>query len=53
MSVVALEASSVKKVYTKNGQPLEILDVERFSVRDPTGLKPEIFLLPEQEISRY
>src|SRR2546427_422343 len=52
VSVVALEASSVKKVYTKNGQPLAILDVERFSVREgelitvigPSGCGKSTFL---------
>ena len=52
MSVVALEASSVRKVYTKNGQPLAILDVERFSVREgelitvigPSGCGKSTFL---------
>ena len=52
MSAVALEASSVRKVYTRNGQPLEILDVERFSVREgelitvigPSGCGKSTFL---------
>ncbi|TMI17534.1 MAG: ATP-binding cassette domain-containing protein, partial [Betaproteobacteria bacterium] len=52
VSVVALEASSVRKVYTKNGQPLAILDVERFSVREgelitvigPSGCGKSTFL---------
>ena len=34
MSAIALEASGVKKVYLKNGRPLEVLDVERFAVRE-------------------
>jgi len=52
MSEVALEATGVKKVYTKNGRPLEILDVERFSVRErefitvigPSGCGKSTFL---------
>ena len=52
MSAVALEASSVRKVYTRNGQPLAILDVERFSVREgelitvigPSGCGKSTFL---------
>jgi len=52
MSEIALEASGVKKVYTKNGRPLEILDVERFSVRSrefvtvigPSGCGKSTFL---------
>jgi len=52
MSEIALEASGVKKVYTKNGRPLEILDVERFSVRErefitvigPSGCGKSTFL---------
>jgi len=52
VSVVALEASSVRKVYTRNGQPLAILDVERFSVREgelitvigPSGCGKSTFL---------
>jgi NitT/TauT family transport system ATP-binding protein len=52
MSTIALEASGVKKVYTKNGQPLEVLDVERFSVREgefvtvigPSGCGKSTFL---------
>jgi NitT/TauT family transport system ATP-binding protein len=31
---VAIEAAGVRKSYTKNGQALAVLDVERFSVRD-------------------
>jgi NitT/TauT family transport system ATP-binding protein len=31
---VALEASAVRKTYTKNGRTLAVLDVERFAVRD-------------------
>jgi NitT/TauT family transport system ATP-binding protein len=52
MSDIALEATGVKKVYTKNGRPLEILDVERFSVRErefitvigPSGCGKSTFL---------
>jgi len=34
MSEIALDASGIRKSYTKNGQALDILDVERFSVRE-------------------
>jgi NitT/TauT family transport system ATP-binding protein len=52
MSTVALEATGVRKVYTKNGKPLEVLDVERFSVREgelvtivgPSGCGKSTFL---------
>jgi len=52
MSAIALEASGVRKVYTKNGQSLDILDVERFSVREgefvtvigPSGCGKSTFL---------
>ncbi len=52
MSAVALETLGVRKVYTKNGQPLEILDVERFTVREgefitvigPSGCGKSTFL---------
>ena len=52
MSAVALEASGVRKAYTKNGRTLEILDVERFSVREgefitvigPSGCGKSTFL---------
>ena len=52
MTTIALEASGVKKVYTKNGRPLEIIDVERFSVRErefitvigPSGCGKSTFL---------
>jgi NitT/TauT family transport system ATP-binding protein len=52
MSDIALEAAGVKKVYTKNGRPLDILDVERFSVRErefitvigPSGCGKSTFL---------
>ena len=52
MSSIALEASGVKKVYTKNGQRLEVLDVDRFAVREgefitvigPSGCGKSTFL---------
>src|SRR6266540_2127588 len=52
MSAIALEASGVKKVYLKNGRPLEVLDVERFAVREgefitvigPSGCGKSTFL---------
>ena len=52
MSSIALEACGVRKVYTKNGRPLEVLDVERFSVREgefvtvigPSGCGKSTFL---------
>ena len=52
MRSIALEASGVRKVYTKNGRPLEVLDVERFSVREgefvtvigPSGCGKSTFL---------
>ncbi|MGB8434464.1 MAG: ABC transporter ATP-binding protein [Burkholderiales bacterium] len=52
MSDIALEATGVKKIYTKNGRPLEILNVERFSVRErefitvigPSGCGKSTFL---------
>jgi NitT/TauT family transport system ATP-binding protein len=52
MSAVALEASGVRKVYSKNGRELAILDVERFSVREgefitvigPSGCGKSTFL---------
>ena len=31
---VALEASGVRKTYTKDGRSLAVLDVERFAVRE-------------------
>jgi len=34
MSLLALEASGVRKVYAKDGQSLEVLNVEQFSVRE-------------------
>jgi NitT/TauT family transport system ATP-binding protein len=52
VSAIALEALGVRKVYTKNGQSLEVLDVERFSVREgefitvvgPSGCGKSTFL---------
>jgi NitT/TauT family transport system ATP-binding protein len=52
MSVIALEAAGVRKIYTKNGQTLEVLDVERFTVREgefitvigPSGCGKSTFL---------
>ena len=52
MSAIALEASGVKKAYLKNGRPLEVLDVERFAVREgefitvigPSGCGKSTFL---------
>ncbi len=52
MSAIALEASGVRKVYNKNGRPLEVLDVERFAVREgefvtvigPSGCGKSTFL---------
>jgi len=52
VSSIALEASGVKKVYTKNGQRLEVLDVDRFAVREgefitvigPSGCGKSTFL---------
>ncbi|MGH8680455.1 MAG: ABC transporter ATP-binding protein [Burkholderiales bacterium] len=52
MSAIALEASGVRKVYTKNGQRLEVLDVDRFAVREgefitvigPSGCGKSTFL---------
>jgi len=50
--MIALEARGVTKIYSKNGQPLEVLDVERFSVREgelitvigPSGCGKSTFL---------
>ena len=50
--MIALEARGVTKIYTKNGQPLAILNVERFSVREgelitvigPSGCGKSTFL---------
>ncbi len=52
MSAIALEASGVTKVYTKNGQRLAVLDVERFTAREgefitvigPSGCGKSTFL---------
>ncbi len=52
MSVLALEAKGLKKVYTKNGRPLEVLDLDRFAVREgefitvvgPSGCGKSTFL---------
>ena len=52
MSEIALQATGVKKVYTKNGRPLDILDVAHFSVRErefitvigPSGCGKSTFL---------
>src|SRR5919205_2634724 len=52
MSAIALEVSGLRKSYTKNGQRLEILDVERFTAREgefitvigPSGCGKSTFL---------
>ena len=52
MSAIALEASGVRKAYVKDGRTLEVLDVERFSVREgefitvigPSGCGKSTFL---------
>jgi len=52
MSVIALEAAGVRKVYTKDGQTLEVLNVEQFIVREgefitvigPSGCGKSTFL---------
>jgi len=52
MSAVALEVSGLRKSYTKNGQALHILDIERFAVREgefitiigPSGCGKSTFL---------
>ena len=52
MSLIALEAAGVRKVYTKNGQALEVLNVEQFIVREgefitvigPSGCGKSTFL---------
>jgi NitT/TauT family transport system ATP-binding protein len=52
VSAAALEASEVKKVYTKNGQPLEVVDIARFTAREgefitvigPSGCGKSTFL---------
>jgi len=50
--MIALEARGVTKIYSKNGQPLDVLNVERFSVREgelitvigPSGCGKSTFL---------
>ncbi|MDQ5847446.1 MAG: ABC transporter ATP-binding protein [Pseudomonadota bacterium] len=50
--MIALEATGVRKVYSKDGQSLEVLNVERFSVREgefitvigPSGCGKSTFL---------
>src|SRR5438046_3340809 len=50
--MIALEACGVTKIYSKNGRPLEVLNVERFSVREgelitvigPSGCGKSTFL---------
>ncbi len=52
MSVPALEAVGLKKVYVKDGRPVEVLDLARFTVRDgefitvvgPSGCGKSTFL---------
>jgi NitT/TauT family transport system ATP-binding protein len=52
VSAAALEASDVKKVYTKNGQSLEVVDIGRFTAREgefitvigPSGCGKSTFL---------
>ena len=52
MNPIALEAAGVKKAYVKNGQSLQVLDVDRFSVREgefitvigPSGCGKSTFL---------
>jgi NitT/TauT family transport system ATP-binding protein len=52
VSAAALEASEVKKVYTKNGQSLEVVDIARFTAREgefitvigPSGCGKSTFL---------
>jgi NitT/TauT family transport system ATP-binding protein len=52
MSVVALEALGVRKLYTKNGRQLPVLDLERFTAREgelvtvvgPSGCGKSTFL---------
>ena len=52
MSLLALEASGVRKVYAKDGRSLEVLNVEQFSVREgelitvigPSGCGKSTFL---------
>src|SRR2546429_10023023 len=52
MSAIALEVTGLRKSYTKNGQALEILDIERFAAREgefitvigPSGCGKSTFL---------
>src|SRR5437660_12630001 len=52
MSAIALEVTGLRKSYTKNGQALQILDVERFAAREgefitiigPSGCGKSTFL---------
>jgi len=52
VSVIALQASAIRKSYAKHGRPLEILDVERFAAREgefitiigPSGCGKSTFL---------
>src|SRR5258705_4002633 len=52
MSATALEVSGLRKSYSKNGQRLDILDVERFAAREgefitiigPSGCGKSTFL---------
>jgi len=52
VTALALEASGIRKVYTKNGQSLQILDIDRFAAREgefitvigPSGCGKSTFL---------
>jgi len=52
MSAIALEAAGLRKTYTKDGRPLEILDIETFAAREgefitiigPSGCGKSTFL---------
>ena len=52
MSTIALEVAGLKKTYTKNARPLEIVDIERFAAREgefitiigPSGCGKSTFL---------
>jgi len=52
MSTIALEVADLRKTYHKNGQALQILDIERFAARDgefitiigPSGCGKSTFL---------
>src|SRR5262245_62029774 len=52
MNSIALEAAGLKKTYTKNGRPIEILDIERFAAGEgefittigPSGCGKSTFL---------